>query len=187
MAPGSAHVWNWQIWKRNSCCNAASFVKHPCKVTRIQTREKTDLLQKNIVQSMCSMKSWGRQTLILNQIDNRFFPIVCGIYFCDFILKFFECLWFHLNAVQSHSSLLMVVQCQSYTLLHLGILDYARDFNPLLCQKRFLNCFFNSKFLNFKSYTLLHLGILEYAWDLNPLLCNVVKISFRSFFEIVFI
>ena len=39
--------------------------------------------------------------------------VVCWIYFCDFILKFFECLWFHLNAVQSHSSLLMVVQVQS--------------------------------------------------------------------------
>ena len=44
--------------------------------------------------------------------------------FVTFSLQFFECLWFHLNAVHTHSSLLMVVQSNLTSLhirLHLGL------------------------------------------------------------------
>ena len=39
------------------------------KSQEYKQEEKSDFLQNNIVQSMCFVKSWGRQTLILNYLD----------------------------------------------------------------------------------------------------------------------
>ena len=72
--------------------------------------------------------------------------------FVTFSLQFFECLWFHLNAVHTHSSLLMVVQ-SNLTPLYLCIFDYSWDLTILHPFKSYILHPFTSVHIR------LHLGL----------------------------